>query len=243
MKRSIFVASALITLILVFTACGAETTATPPPTKDISQTQEIPLTTVIVMAKANKIREIQVDGKKLTVYPKTNASGGPDRFVSRIGSTDIIALLIDSGVEVGPPSGVEVTFKGVSAEDVQATITAVLANQEGVKKVLVTPTSSAAAEARVSIDGLWEGATLYRSRNLITLVNFATGKEGLKGTLDFPEIGREGLVLSNVSFEPPRVHFELTEFGTVFDGELQGDTISGVFADPDGSGNFSLIRR
>ena len=238
MKRSMFVASALMTLILVFTGCGSDATATPQPP------QEIPLTTVITMAKANEIREIQVDGKKLTIFPKTIASGGADRFVSRVGDTHIIGLLIDSGVGVGPPNGVKVTFKGISAEDAQATITAALAQATTPEeKILVTPTPSAAPEAHESIDGLWEGATLYRDGNLITMVNFSTGKEGLEETLDFPQIGRQGLKLSNVSFESPKVHFELAEFATVFDGELQGDTISGEFTDPGGSGHFSLIRR
>ncbi len=75
------------------------------------------------------------------------------------------------------------------------------------------------------------------------MVDFDTGEEGLQGTLDFPEIGRERLVLSKVSFEPPKVHFELSDFRTVFDGELKGNTISGEFVDPDGSGHFSLERR
>ncbi len=134
MKRSIFVGSALMTVILVFTACGGEATATTPPPQDIS------LTTVIAMARANEIRDINVDVKNLTVYPKTIARGGADRFVSRIGSTDIIGLLIDSGVEVGPPSGVEVTIKGVSAEDVQSAISAALAQAATPIVVLVTPT-------------------------------------------------------------------------------------------------------
>ncbi len=99
----------LIVATVTVAACGSDATATPPPPQDI------PLTTVIAMAKANEIREIQVDGKKLTVYPKTVSRGGADRFVSRIGDdTDIIGLLIDNGVAVGPPNGVEVTFKGGS---------------------------------------------------------------------------------------------------------------------------------
>ena len=231
-------ACALMTLILVVTACGSDATSTALPP------QEIPLTTVLVMAKTKQIREIQVDGKNLTVYPKTIASGGADKFVSRIGDdTDIIGLMIDSGVEVGPPNGVKVTCKGVSPGDAQSTISAILAQAATPIVVLVTPTPSAAPEAQVSIDGLWEGTTFYRDGNLITMVNFTTGKEGLEGTLDFPQIGREGLVLSNVSFESPKVQFELSEFETVFDGELQGSTISGEFTDPDGSGHFSLIRR
>ncbi len=58
---------------------------------------------------------------------------------------------------------------------------------------LVTPTPIAAPEARVSIDGHWEGATLYQRRDLITMVDFNTGEEGLKGTLDFPGLGREAV--------------------------------------------------
>ena len=76
---------------------------------------EEPFTTVVAMAKNNEIREIVVDGKKLTVYPKTVARGGAERFVSRVGDdTDVIGLLIESGVQIGPPSGVEVSFKGSS---------------------------------------------------------------------------------------------------------------------------------
>ncbi len=119
----------------------APTPAPPTPTATPTPPQDMPLTTVIAMAKANEIREIQVDGKKLTIYPKTIARGGADSFASRIGDdTDIIGLLIDSGVEVGLPSGVEVTFKGVSAEDVQATISAALAQAATPIVVLVTPT-------------------------------------------------------------------------------------------------------
>ncbi len=73
------------------------------------------LTTVISMAKANEIREIEVDGKKLTVYPRTVARGGSDRFESRVGDdTDVVGLLVENGVEIGPPAGVEVTYKGSS---------------------------------------------------------------------------------------------------------------------------------
>ena len=72
-------------------------------------------TTVIAMSRNKEIREIVVDGKKLTVYPKTVGRGGADRFVSRVGDdTDVISLLVESGVQVGPPSGVEVSFKGSS---------------------------------------------------------------------------------------------------------------------------------
>ena len=70
---------------------STQPTDAPTPPKDIT------LTTVITMAMANEIREIHVNGKTLTVYPKTTARGGAERFVGRIGiDTDIIGLLIGS---------------------------------------------------------------------------------------------------------------------------------------------------
>ncbi len=144
-------------------------------------------------------------------------------------------LVLSTGLLVFPACG-----GGRAAEPTPTTISTAIPTATA---TLVTQRLSAVPEARVSIDGHWEGATLYRRRDLITMVDFDTGEEGLKGTLDFPEIGREGLVLSKVSFESPKVHFELSDFKTVFDGELKGDTISGEFVDPDGSGHFSLERR
>ncbi len=91
------------------------------------------------------------------------------------------------------------------------------------------PTPTADQEARASIDGDWEGATPYRQGDLVTIVHFESREERIQGTLDFPQIGRRGLPLSEVSFEPPKVHFELREFSTVFDGELDGDRIKGEF--------------
>ena len=76
---------------------------------------EQPVTTVIAMAKNHELREVVVDGRKLTVYPKAGSGSMGDRFSSRIGNdTDIVTLLVESGVEVGPPNGVEVIFKGSS---------------------------------------------------------------------------------------------------------------------------------
>jgi cell division protease FtsH len=76
---------------------------------------EEPLTTVIAMAKNKELREILVDGKKLTVFPKSTGRTGIDRFTSRMGNdTDVVSLLIESGAEIGPPNGVEVAFKGSS---------------------------------------------------------------------------------------------------------------------------------
>ena len=74
---------------------------------------EIPLTTVVKMAENNEVREIIVDGRKLTVIPRLTSRTGPDRFSSRVGENgDVLELLTQNGVQIGPPTGVEVTFKG-----------------------------------------------------------------------------------------------------------------------------------
>ena len=73
---------------------------------------EVPLTAVIAMARNQQIREIVVDGNNLTFFARRGDGAGSESFMSRIGSeTDIIKLLMDSGVEVGPPGGVVVTFQ------------------------------------------------------------------------------------------------------------------------------------
>ena len=76
---------------------------------------DVPLTTVVAMAKNGEIREIAVDGRKLTITPNVSSRVGSDRLYSRIGTdTDVIGLLVESDVEIGPPSGVSVTFEGSS---------------------------------------------------------------------------------------------------------------------------------
>ena len=73
---------------------------------------QVPLSVVISMARNQQIREIVVDGNNLMIFPRGGDREGPDSLMSRLGSeTDIIKLLVDSGVEVGPPGGVVVTFQ------------------------------------------------------------------------------------------------------------------------------------
>ena len=76
----------------------------------ISGAKEVPITDVISLAKKGEIGRIEVKGEKVTAF--RHSDGPVDYLKSRIdGKTDIIALLIDSGVKVGPPNGVAVDFK------------------------------------------------------------------------------------------------------------------------------------
>ena len=73
---------------------------------------ELALTEVITKAKNQEISEIIVDGEKLTIIPRITEGAGDTQFTSRIGSdTDLLSLLVDSGVDIGV-GGLKVTFKG-----------------------------------------------------------------------------------------------------------------------------------
>jgi cell division protease FtsH len=76
---------------------------------------EVPLTEVIANAKNHEVREILVDGQRLTIIPRTTGVTGGiagSQYTSRMSEqTDIVRLLVDNGVEIGP-DGVQVTFKG-----------------------------------------------------------------------------------------------------------------------------------
>ena len=73
---------------------------------------EMPVSKVISMAKNNQLDEIQVNGDKLTVYPKT---GLGEVFSSKLEKGDsITSLLLESGVEIGEPGNVQITSKGSS---------------------------------------------------------------------------------------------------------------------------------
>ena len=76
---------------------------------------DVPFSTVIAMAQNNEIREIDVDGDKLTVYPRTTSVRGSDSFQSRKEKGSVLTeLLINSGAQVGPPNGVDINSKGSS---------------------------------------------------------------------------------------------------------------------------------
>ena len=73
---------------------------------------ELPLTEVVSKAKNHEISEIIVQGRKLTIIPRVTGGAGGATLTSRMGDqTDIIDLLVDNGVEIGP-TGVQVNFKG-----------------------------------------------------------------------------------------------------------------------------------
>jgi pimeloyl-ACP methyl ester carboxylesterase len=108
----------------------------------------------------------------------------------------------------------------------------------------VPPIPMATVNPPQSIDGRWEGTAQVLGTELQVALDIVSNDTGLAATIDIPEQGVEGLALSNVSYNPPGVHFEidLGQVSAVFEGEAQGETISGEFQQNGVAGRFKLNR-
>ncbi|MFC2038479.1 hypothetical protein ACFLUG_01755 [Chloroflexota bacterium] len=93
------------------------------------------------------------------------------------------------------------------------------------------------------IVGCWEGAYSWAGARVKIIIRFETGDNGPKGTLDVLGQNVHGLILNNISYHPPLVHFELDEYLGIFDGELQDTTIKGKITNNNVSGRFTLERK
>ena len=76
--------------------------------------EQMSLKQVLDQSRSGQIKQIIVDGEKLTVIPTTGAGGEMVKYTSRIGkNTDLIQLLSDHGALSGPTSP-DVEYKGSS---------------------------------------------------------------------------------------------------------------------------------
>ena len=76
-----------------------------------NSSDERPVSEVIEKARSGALSKIEVNGDKLTVYPK----GDLEPFESKLEKGDsITSLLLESGVPIGTPTGVQIYSKGSS---------------------------------------------------------------------------------------------------------------------------------
>jgi dienelactone hydrolase len=94
------------------------------------------------------------------------------------------------------------------------------------------------------IVGIWSGATDIMGQSLGMSVTFKTKAGELKGLIDIPQQNASGLFLTKVSFESPRVHFELPAGPglAIWDGEMNNDSINGKFMQAGITGSFHIVR-
>jgi len=95
-----------------------------------------------------------------------------------------------------------------------------------------------------SPDGPWIGAISVPGTELKIIVTFASRGDSLSATIDIPQQMAIGLPLRNVSWKPPRTHFELPAGPglAVFDGAVSSDSVSGTFTQGGYVGTFRLER-
>jgi pimeloyl-ACP methyl ester carboxylesterase len=95
-----------------------------------------------------------------------------------------------------------------------------------------------------SIDGAWKGSIGIMGQELDIMVNLETGPDSIRGTIDIPPQNAKDLKLIHISFSSPKVYFELPAGPglAVFDGELQGDSITGKFTQSGLEGTFRILR-
>jgi len=76
------------------------------------------------------------------------------------------------------------------------------------------------------------------------MVTFAAKGDSLSATIDIPQQMAIGLPLRNVSWRPPKTHFELPAGPglAVFDGTVRGDSVNGSFMQSGYMGTFRLER-
>jgi uncharacterized protein len=101
-----------------------------------------------------------------------------------------------------------------------------------------------AAIAQEPLHGDWVGGVQLGSNWIFIQAHFTAQGSGLTGTLDIPIYNAMELTLSKIRADSTDIHFELnTSFGTsIFDGQLQQDTIEGGAQQSGQRGRFQLIR-
>jgi dienelactone hydrolase len=97
--------------------------------------------------------------------------------------------------------------------------------------------------ASEDLAGEWHGTIDVMGLSLETTVRFQQEADQPAATLDIPAQGAAGIPLQNISYDHPKVHFELPGAAVaVFEGNVNDDTIRGEFLQSGVSGTFKLKR-
>ena len=99
-------------------------------------------------------------------------------------------------------------------------------------------------QAQHTLEGDWTGGIDFGREWQSINLSFKSEGATTKGTLDFPQQNRIGLALKQVIFEFPHVHIEWQgrTAVAVFDGVLEGDSISGPFVEGERKAKLGLVR-
>ena len=122
--------------------------------------------------------------------------------------------------------------------------TGILLRRIGILTLFAAGVVSSGTQERHRLDGRWQGAILINGFPLSIGVVFSAAADTLRGTIDIPQQMARGLLLQNVRYSPPGLHFELPASPglATFDGGVSGDSVSGEFRQAGVKGTFYLVR-
>ncbi|HUZ57372.1 MAG TPA: alpha/beta hydrolase [Hanamia sp.] len=78
------------------------------------------------------------------------------------------------------------------------------------------------------ITGTWNGELKIPTEQLKMVIHIKQSGKGLTATMDSPDQSRFGIPVSTITFDNLKLHFSISGI-IVYDGELQDDTINGIF--------------
>ncbi len=113
-----------------------------------------------------------------------------------------------------------------------------------VSSLLILAVPASPSSRAQSPDGPWIGSISVGGTELKIMVTFLTKGDSLTATIDIPQQMAIGLALKNVSWRPPKTHFELPAGPglAVFDGRIRKDSVDGEFTQAGFAGTFRLER-
>lgn len=78
------------------------------------------------------------------------------------------------------------------------------------------------------ITGIWNGELKIPTGQLKVVIHIKQSGTGLSATMDSPNQNAFGIPVTNITFENLKLHFDISG-AIVYEGELQADTIKGIF--------------
>ena len=101
-------------------------------------------------------------------------------------------------------------------------------NMRTISILLITFLISITATAQ-DITGKWNGALKVQGTQLRLVFNVTKSENGLTSTMDSPDQGANGIPVTKTTFENSKIKFEVANARIEYDGELDGDEITGTF--------------
>ncbi len=110
--------------------------------------------------------------------------------------------------------------------------------------VEATESEPAAGTATSSLEGRWEGTLSVAGVELDIDLTFTQQDDLLTGFIDIPQQGASDIPLDDITVELPSVQFSMLPAPqtALFEGELDGDTLSGSFLQSGIEGTFEVTR-